>query len=29
MINTGLDGGQSVYHLHIHLIGGRHLSAQC
>ena len=23
--NTGPDGGQSVYHLHVHLIGGRHL----
>lgn len=24
--NTGSDGGQSVYHLHLHLIGGRKLS---
>ncbi|HEX7394086.1 MAG TPA: histidine triad nucleotide-binding protein [Anaerolineaceae bacterium] len=23
--NTGPHGGQSVYHVHIHLIGGRHL----
>ncbi len=23
--NTGPDGGQSVYHVHMHLIGGRHL----
>jgi len=23
--NTGTDGGQSVYHIHLHLIGGRHL----
>ncbi len=25
VINTGPDAGQSVYHLHMHLIGGRHL----
>jgi histidine triad (HIT) family protein len=25
VVNTGPDGGQSVYHVHIHLIGGRHL----
>ena len=25
VINTGPHGGQSVYHLHVHLIGGRHL----
>ncbi len=23
--NTGPDGGQSVYHIHMHLIGGKHL----
>jgi histidine triad (HIT) family protein len=23
VINTGDDGGQTVYHLHIHLLGGR------
>jgi histidine triad (HIT) family protein len=26
VINTGADGGQTVYHLHIHILGGRHLS---
>lgn len=25
VINTGRDGGQSVFHLHMHLIGGRAL----
>ena len=24
LINSGPDGGQEVYHLHIHLIGGPH-----
>ena len=25
VINTGPDGGQTVEHLHVHLLGGRHL----
>jgi len=25
VINVGLDGGQSVYHIHLHLIAGRRL----
>jgi histidine triad (HIT) family protein len=25
VINTGVDGGQSVFHLHIHIMGGRNL----
>jgi histidine triad (HIT) family protein len=24
LINTGPDGGQEVYHLHLHVIGGPH-----
>lgn len=23
VINTGTDGGQTVYHLHLHILGGR------
>ncbi|MBW4656158.1 MAG: histidine triad nucleotide-binding protein [Kaiparowitsia implicata GSE-PSE-MK54-09C] len=26
VINTGEDGGQTVYHLHLHLLGGRPLA---
>ena len=26
VINCNADGGQSVYHLHLHLLGGRRLS---
>jgi len=26
VINTGSDAGQTVYHLHLHIIGGRSLS---
>jgi histidine triad (HIT) family protein len=25
LINTGFDSGQDVYHLHLHLLGGRRL----
>jgi len=25
IINTGPDGGQTIYHLHLHLIGGRRM----
>lgn len=25
VINTNADGGQTVFHLHLHLLGGRHL----
>jgi histidine triad (HIT) family protein len=25
VINTGAHGGQTVFHLHLHLLGGRHL----
>jgi len=26
VINTGEDGGQTVDHIHVHLLGGRHLT---
>lgn len=26
VINTGEDGGQTVYHLHLHILGGRSLA---
>jgi histidine triad (HIT) family protein len=26
VINCRGDGGQEVYHLHLHVLGGRHLS---
>jgi histidine triad (HIT) family protein len=26
VINTGDDGGQTVEHLHVHLLGGRHMN---
>ncbi|MCY6493655.1 histidine triad nucleotide-binding protein [Leptolyngbya sp. GGD] len=26
VINTGEDGGQTVYHMHLHLLGGRSMS---
>jgi len=26
VINTGPDGGQTVDHLHVHLLGGRHMA---
>ena len=26
VINTGADGGQTVDHLHLHLLGGRHMT---
>jgi histidine triad (HIT) family protein len=25
IINTGVDGGQTVFHMHVHLIGGRRM----
>ncbi|BCA53569.1 putative HIT-like protein [Nitrospira sp. KM1] len=24
--NTGRDGGQTVFHMHVHILGGRHMS---
>ena len=26
VINTGNDGGQTVFHIHLHLLGGRQLT---
>lgn len=26
VVNTGIDGGQTVHHLHIHVLGGRSMS---
>lgn len=26
VINTGSDGGQTVFHIHLHILGGRQLS---
>jgi histidine triad (HIT) family protein len=26
VINTGADGGQSVFHLHVHILGGRRMT---
>ena len=26
VINTGADGGQTVPHLHLHILGGRHMT---
>jgi histidine triad (HIT) family protein len=26
VMNTGDDGGQTVHHLHLHLLGGRHMN---
>jgi histidine triad (HIT) family protein len=25
VVNTGRDGGQTVDHLHLHVLGGRHM----
>jgi histidine triad (HIT) family protein len=26
VVNTGKDAGQSVFHVHVHVLGGRHLA---
>ena len=26
VVNTNADGGQTVFHLHLHLLGGRHMA---
>ena len=26
VVNTGPDGGQTVHHVHLHLLGGRHMT---
>ena len=26
VVNTGDDGGQTVHHVHLHLLGGRHMT---
>jgi histidine triad (HIT) family protein len=26
VMNTGDDGGQTIHHLHLHLLGGRHMN---
>jgi histidine triad (HIT) family protein len=26
VLNTGAEAGQSVFHAHLHVLGGRHLS---
>ena len=26
VVNTNADGGQTVFHLHMHLLGGRHMT---
>lgn len=26
VVNTGAEGGQTVFHIHLHMLGGRHLT---